>query len=85
MRAPDHPDSLAEELDILSVLRETHLKEPYSLKTLSASAIRTRLSELNRSSYLDKIDDLPLPQQLKSTLKLDDVDLRKYVRISELD
>jgi len=85
LRAPEHPDSLAEELDILSVLRESHLTEPYSLRTLSASMVRSSLCRLSNASISERIDALPLPKTLKSTLKLEDVDLREYVKINELD
>jgi len=85
LRAPEQPDSLAEELDILSVLRETHIKEPYSLRTLSASVVRRRLCRLTNASVSEKIDALPLPKTLKSTLKLESIDLREYVKINELD
>jgi len=85
LRAPEQPDSLAEELDILSVLRETHFKEPYSMRTLSASVVRRCLCRLTNSSVSEKIDALPLPKTLRSTLKLESIDLRDYVKMNELD
>ena len=85
LRAPEHPDSLEEELDILSVLRESHLKEPYTLKTIASSVVRTRLCSLSNASILERADQLPLPKSLISSLKLEDFDLRDYVKMSELD
>jgi len=85
LRAPEHPDSLEEELDILSVLRESHLKEPYTLKTIASSVVRARLCSLTNASIIERADQLPLPKSLISSLKLEDFDLRDYVKMSELD
>ena len=83
--AADHPDSLAEELDILLFLRESRLRSPYSLRTAAAAAIRRRIAQLTNESFLGRIDDLPLPKSLKADLKLDQIDLRKYVKMTDLD
>ena len=63
-------ESHQEELQRLCILRIT---KPLSLSTLAASTVRRGLSNAKPASILGRIDKLPLPKELKETLRLDNV------------